>query len=329
MEALLGTLGALVGALGAFFAYRFHGFRAEALLDLERARKRITELDAQVLRTAEDRDTTVTRIQGKALEDKKFAHRDLAFELLEVVDNLERSLAHSDTEGFTQGVRMIEQQLGATLRRNGIQPIDALGLVFDPAKHEVVETEESIEAEDTVLREWLRGYTINGRILRASKVVLAVPLGSKVEEAEEVPEEAPAEDPAPLAEDEAPDEAAPEEEAPDEEPPEEPPQEEAPDEEQPAEEPELEEAPDEEPPEEAPELEEAAEEEEAPDEDGDDSPVVVVQDSSDAVEHIVTLDRPLMELAEEDLDSTEVVQEDILDEITEDLPMVKLEIEEE
>ena len=55
----------------------------------------------------------------------------------------------------------------------------------------------------------------------------------------------------------------------------------------------------------------------------------MVQDSSDAVEHIVTLDRPLMELAEEDLDSTEVVQEDILDEITEDLPMVKLEIEEE
>jgi molecular chaperone GrpE (heat shock protein) len=287
MEALVAALGILLGFGMALVAYRFHGFRKQALLDLERARERIADLDVQVFHTMEDRDSTVKRIQDRAAEEKKFGHRDLAFELLEVIDNLDRSLEHTDAEGFAQGVEMIRQQLGAALRRHGVDTVDALGEPFDPRLHEVVETEESIEAQDTVLREWLRGYTINDRVLRAAKVVIAVPPGSKVEEAEEVVEEAPPE--------------------------------EAPAEETPAEEASAEEAPAEEPGEPPPD--------EAPVEEAPKAPVIV-QDSNDAVEHVVTLDRPLAELEEDDLASTEVIADDILEEITEELPQMNVEIEE-
>ncbi len=271
MEALVAALGVLLGFGMALVAYRFHGFRKQALLDLERARERIGVLDVQVFHTMKDRDSTVKRIQNRAAEEKKFGHRDLAFELLEVIDNLDRSLEHTDAEAFVQGIEMIRQQLGTALQRHGVESVDALGEHFDPRLHEVVETEESIEAQDTVLHEWVRGYTINDRVLRAAKVVIAVPPGSKVEEAEELVEEA--------------------EELVEEAPPEEAPPEEAP-------------------------VEEALDE------------PVIVQDSDDAVEHVVTLDRPLAELEEDDLASTEVIDDDILEEITEELPQMNLEIEE-
>ena len=55
-----------------------------------------------------------------------------------------------------------------------VKPIDALGKAFDPAVHQAVLQEETDAHPDkTVIREFQKGYTIHGRLLRPAMVVVA------------------------------------------------------------------------------------------------------------------------------------------------------------
>jgi molecular chaperone GrpE len=55
-----------------------------------------------------------------------------------------------------------------------VEPIEALGKPFDPSLHEVMTQQESEEHdENTVIQEYSKGYTLNGRILHSAKVVIA------------------------------------------------------------------------------------------------------------------------------------------------------------
>jgi molecular chaperone GrpE len=106
---------------------------------------------------------------------RRNAIRDLALDVLQVVDNFERALAadpgpdgHAD---FVRGIELVEKQLTGVLEKAGVRPIAARGEPFDPALHEAVATAPSDEAVDgTVLEEVQRGYTIDDVVLRPTRV---------------------------------------------------------------------------------------------------------------------------------------------------------------
>ena len=105
-------------------------------------------------------------------------NEDLIKRLLEVVDNIELALeAATDTkdlEGFKQGVELIYKRMSEILSKEGLCPIACLGEDFDPNYHEAV---MAIEAEGTesekVVEEMQKGYTLDGRVIRPSKVVVS------------------------------------------------------------------------------------------------------------------------------------------------------------
>ena len=69
---------------------------------------------------------------------------------------------------------MIQQQLWDTLRKEGLKEIDAIGQPFDPTKHEAIMAIESNDhPAETVVAEVERGYTLNDKVLRPSKVVVS------------------------------------------------------------------------------------------------------------------------------------------------------------
>lgn len=172
-------------ALGAGgFAFTLSQRREQLDGLLLEARRRGESLEARVRKAVEDRDTTVKRVRDQAAEDKRFGHERLARDVLEVVDNFERALEHAEGEAVLEGVRMTQGQLLATLARHGVEAVPALGQPFDPAIHEAVGTEPSLEPPHTVVRVWSGGYQLHGRLLRAAKVVLAVE--PQVDEASEV-----------------------------------------------------------------------------------------------------------------------------------------------
>jgi molecular chaperone GrpE len=118
------------------------------------------------------------RIQRDQLDYNKYATEKLLRELLPVADNLERAIAHARStnadSATIDGLDLIARQFQDALQKAGIEPISAVGKVFDPALHQALAQVESSEHEpDTVVEEAQRGYVLHGRILRPSLVTVA------------------------------------------------------------------------------------------------------------------------------------------------------------
>ena len=120
-------------------------------------------------------------VKKRFLRDKedfiKFANEKLIKELLIVLDNLdmaiECSLAADCPESFREGVQLIKKNLVSILEKSGLEVIEAKGKVFDPNFHEAIaERQNDQESPGTICEEYQKGYCLNGRILRASKVVV-------------------------------------------------------------------------------------------------------------------------------------------------------------
>ena len=169
--------------------------RLEAELGAERERAMKAQEESQQLREALLRKTAdfenVKRRTEKEKNDHfRFALAEAFRDLLGVVDNFERALAHAP-EGirsgdFCVGVEMIARQLSEVLRHYGLTEVPADHLPFDPAVHEAVAREEMADvAPGVVLAVFQKGYFLNDRLLRPAMVkVSALPGKPRPEDAQ-------------------------------------------------------------------------------------------------------------------------------------------------
>ena len=117
----------------------------------------------------------------------QFANERLLKELVQIEDNMERAMSapNATLESLKEGIEMIQKQFATFLKNQKVEPIEALEKPFDPNLHEVLNQQESDEHEEnTVIQEYSKGYTLNGRILRSAKVVISKK-PSKEEDAED------------------------------------------------------------------------------------------------------------------------------------------------
>jgi molecular chaperone GrpE len=109
----------------------------------------------------------------------KFGWEASARQLLEVIDNLERALAHMPKSNepanktLEDGLKMVLNQFKAVLEKQGVQHIAAEGKPFDPNLHEAIGQEKSEHPEGHIVRDEMKGYTIHGRLLRPSRVIVS------------------------------------------------------------------------------------------------------------------------------------------------------------
>ena len=110
----------------------------------------------------------------------KFGNEKILGDLIEVIDNLERTIAaidHSEDKkikNIVQGVDIVKKQFLDTLGRHGLTPLESLGEEFDPNLHEAMAQEEAEGQEpNKIIRVFEQGYKLNGRLLRAAKVIVA------------------------------------------------------------------------------------------------------------------------------------------------------------
>jgi len=130
----------------------------------------------QLLRAMAEFDNYRKRVARDADHQKKMATEALVRDLLPVLDNLERALEHCQdrTTGLAEGVEMVLKQLHGVLAKRGVAPIEALGQAFDPNLHEaMMQTDSATVPADHVAGEFQRGYLLNGRMLRPSRVVVS------------------------------------------------------------------------------------------------------------------------------------------------------------
>lgn len=158
----------------------------EALLEEEVAKLRERALGAEedagrvreaLLRKSADFDNLKRRTEKEKTEYFRYALAEAFADVLDVVDNFERALAHrADATGeeFHAGIDMIARQLADTLRKFGVVEVPAKDLPFDPNVHEAVVREETESvAPGTVLEVFQKGYLLNDRLLRPARVKVA------------------------------------------------------------------------------------------------------------------------------------------------------------
>jgi molecular chaperone GrpE len=139
----------------------------EAKNNYDRLLRQAAEMENYKKRTARERE-----------EAARFANEILLKDLLPVVDNLERAIAHASGGGngkpLVEGVEMVLRGLLEVLARHGVNQISAAGQTFDPAKHEAM---AQVEAEDhepnSVVEELHKGYMLRDRLLRPALVSVA------------------------------------------------------------------------------------------------------------------------------------------------------------
>jgi molecular chaperone GrpE len=119
------------------------------------------------------------RITREKEEYIKHATEKLILNLLEVVDNLERAIEAGKTgdgskENLLEGVELTYRQLMKVFEKEGVECIKTEGEIFDPTLHECVMTENSKKLEeDTIIQELTKGYTMNSKVIRHSKVKIS------------------------------------------------------------------------------------------------------------------------------------------------------------
>jgi len=146
--------------------------------ELDRVRAELEETRDRFLRSLADFDNYRKRVVREREELTRCANEELIKRLLEVLDNIERALDAArrtdDLEGFKKGIELIYERLKEILSKEGLCPIECVGKRFDPNYHEAVMTleKDGIEAEK-VIEEVQRGYMLNGRVIRPSKVIVS------------------------------------------------------------------------------------------------------------------------------------------------------------
>jgi len=138
------------------------------------------ELYDRLLRKQAEFDNYKKRIERERSEYVQFASAELMRELLNAMDSFDLAIhnASSDSAGsetMLRGLDLIYKQFQDTLSRFGLKAIEARGQVFDPNLHQAVSTVPTDKvAENTVVDELRKGYTLNGKLLRPVMVSVAV-----------------------------------------------------------------------------------------------------------------------------------------------------------
>ncbi len=137
------------------------------------------DLMARLQRVSADYQNYQKRIQRDIEQARQFANEDIMKSLLAVIDDMERALQaarenHSPEDPLLQGMELVHNKLLETLGSFGLQAIEAEGKQFDPSEHlAMVQEESDAHPPLTVLKELQTGYTLRGRTIRPSAVVVS------------------------------------------------------------------------------------------------------------------------------------------------------------
>jgi len=148
---------------------------SEYLALLEEAKKGKDSQD-KMLRNLADLENTRKRLEREKQDFLKFANEGLVLDLLNVLDDLERTVnlaetTKQDLPAFLKGIEMILAHLYEMLKEHGVKPIEAEGKIFDPNYHEALMQVENKELPEHTITEVLqKGYLIHERVLRTAKV---------------------------------------------------------------------------------------------------------------------------------------------------------------
>jgi molecular chaperone GrpE len=152
--------------------------------ELDAAKKEAAQYKDRSLRAIADFRNLQDSTKREIKKSKELALKSFAKDLLETADTFEIALKTLATEegssaekkakeldDLIEGVQLTQNMFLNTLKRHGLEPIEAVGEKFDPNVHEATfEVPQPDKEPGTVFFVQQPGYYLNGRVLRPAKV---------------------------------------------------------------------------------------------------------------------------------------------------------------
>ena len=144
--------------------------------NLQETKDELDKHKDKFVRLQAETDNFRKRLSREKEEFSQYANERLFKALIPIFDNFERALEapSNDVKSLKEGLDMILEQFSSFLEKEKVEPIKAIGKKFDPAFHEALTSEESADHEEgIIISQFVKGYTINSRVLRPSQVVIS------------------------------------------------------------------------------------------------------------------------------------------------------------
>lgn len=126
------------------------------------------------LRAVADLENFKKRAARDKADTIKYGKEEIIKDILPFLDSLDRALEHadaSDAKTFKEGLALMQDQLLCCLKKHGVERIESAGANFDPNIHEALMQMESDQHENNqIVSEMEKGYLLNGRLIRPSRV---------------------------------------------------------------------------------------------------------------------------------------------------------------
>lgn len=157
---------------------------AAELVELEQLKIKLAESDerakshwSEYLRAVAEQDNIRKRAQRDMESAQRYGLERFLAELLPVKDSLDlgvESAAKADAAALKDGQEATLRLLAKALEKAGVTELNPVGQPFDAHSHEAIMAQESATAEpNSVLAVVQRGYSLNGRLLRPARVIVA------------------------------------------------------------------------------------------------------------------------------------------------------------
>ncbi len=145
---------------------------------IEDYEKKLEEFNDRYLRLAAEFDNYRKRTARQFEDIIKNSNEKLILQILELADNFERALEavsnSDDYEALKSGTELIYQHLSDILKKERVEPIESIGQKFDPNLHEALMQIDSDEYDEGIVaREIIRGYKLNGKVIRFARVAVS------------------------------------------------------------------------------------------------------------------------------------------------------------
>ena len=144
--------------------------------EAEKLQLALDEANDKFLRLAAEYDNYRKRTAKEKADLNNACKSAVISELLPVIDNLDRALAHNtdNPDEYKKGVEMIGSQFYAVLDKLGIESFGEAGDAFDPNLHNaVMHIEDENLGENTVAAVFAKGYRLGDKVIRPATVQVA------------------------------------------------------------------------------------------------------------------------------------------------------------
>ncbi len=136
---------------------------------------KLEEAENRYLRLQADFDNFRRRSRLDLEASAKYRAQNLVTDLLPAIDNFERAMQmdtdNEQAKSLLKGMDMVYQGLLAALKKEGVEPIEAVGQEFDPHRHQaVMQDNDENYGSNIVVAELQKGYMLKDRVIRPSMV---------------------------------------------------------------------------------------------------------------------------------------------------------------